>query len=100
MEYLIFMCNRKFLLQNFLTMLENSIDNSTIFPMNFSTLHVTGSMLTLLCWSVALITIVVGIHILATVVVTTHCSIQQKLDVSRKQEFFLQIFNANSQIKY
>jgi hypothetical protein len=40
--------------------------------MNFSILHVTGSMRTLLCWSVALITIVAGIRILATVVITIH----------------------------
>jgi hypothetical protein len=59
----------------------------------------SGSMLTLLCWSVALIPIIVGIYILATVVVTTHCSLQQKLYICvKKTRIILQIFNANNQM--
>jgi hypothetical protein len=46
-------------------------------------------MLTLLCWSVALITIVAGIRILATVVVTIHYNITKiRYICKEKQEFF------------
>jgi hypothetical protein len=66
------------------------MNNRDIFSMNFSILHVTGSMRTLLCWSVALITKVVGICILATVVVTIHYNTTKIRNICKeKQDFFI-----------
>jgi hypothetical protein len=68
--------------------------------MNFSILHVTETMRTLFCWSVALITIVVGISILATVEVTIHYNITKiRYTCKDKHDFFLQILITNGQIK-